>query len=107
MTVTTKGSRFDRVRSLLEHAAAGAAPSFGGLELWSMSRDQFVTAKLLGLPLVALRKPAHSCCGSSSSVTDGGGSALLDGLRGEGPFDGSQFPRLPWVRPPMAESEVR
>jgi tyrosinase len=107
MTVTTKGSRFDRVRSLLEHAAAGAAPSFGGLELWSMSRDQFVTAKLLGLPLVALRKPAHSCCGSSSSVTDGGGSALLDGLRGEGPFDGSQFPRLPWGRPPMAESEVR
>lgn len=106
MSVAANVSRFDRVRSLLENAAAGAAQAFGGLELWSMSRDQLIAAKLMGLPLIELKKSAHSCCHSASAASDSGGSALLNGLRGVGPFDGSQFPRLPWGRPPMGESEI-
>ncbi len=104
MNVAAKASRFDHVRSLLKQAAgddpAVAANAFSGLNLWSMSRDELVAARLMGLPLIEM-KPAHSCCKSS-----GHGSALLNGLCGAAPFDGSQFPRLPWGRPPMPDSEI-
>jgi tyrosinase len=37
----------------------------------------------------------------------GAASALVKGLRGEYPFDGSRFPRLPWGGRPVAEDDVR
>lgn len=106
MSVIANVSRFERVRSLLKQAAAGTVQAFGGLELWSMSRDQLIAAKLMGLSLIKLNKPAHSCCHPSSTTSDTGGSALVSGLRGIAPFDDSQFPRLPWGRPAMIENEV-
>ncbi len=107
MSVATKVSRFDRVRSILDKAAGSNAQAFGGLELWSMSRDQMVAARLMGLPLIELKKAAHSCCCKpGAAATDRCDSALLSGLRGAAPFDGSQFPQLPWGRPPMDQSEI-
>ena len=106
MSVIANVSRFERVRSLLKQAAAGTVQAFGGLELWSMSRDQLIAAKLMGLSLIKLNKPAHSCCHPSSTTSDTGGSALVSGLRGIAPFDDFQFPRLPWGRPAMIENEV-
>ena len=94
MTAVTQLSRFDQVRSALEKAASGNPQAFGGMELWSMSRDQMVASSLMGLPLIEVKKPVHSCCKSSATAPDSNGSALLNGLRGQVPFDGSQFPRL-------------
>ena len=104
MSSETMLSRFDRVRSLLEKAAGGNAQAFGGLPLWSMSRDEVVGAKLMGLPLIEVKEPVHSCCKSPAAGT--AVPALISGLRGNAPFDGSQFPRLPWGRPPMAEADI-
>jgi tyrosinase len=48
---------------------------------------------------------AHSCCGTPAATTSSGtkaargrgaASGLIKGLKGEFPFDGTQFPRLPW-----------
>ena len=86
--------------------AGGEAAAFGGIALWSLPHDQFIAAKLMGLQLIDTKKAGHSCCHSTASAVDTSGSALLLGLRGHQPFDGSQFPRLPWGRPAMAESEI-
>jgi tyrosinase len=104
-SVAEKTSRFDHIRSLLQKAAGGNAAAFGGVELWTMSRDEMLAARIAGLPLIELKKAAHSCCKSSATASTGG-SALLNGLRGIAPFDGSQFPQLPWGRPAMAEGDV-
>ena len=98
-------SRFDHIRKSLENAAGGEAAAFGGIALWSLPHDQFIAAKLMGLQLIDTKKAAHSCCKSTASV-DTNRSALLLGLRGEQPFDGSQFPQLPWGRPAMTKSEI-
>jgi hypothetical protein len=106
MSVAGKTSRFTQVRELLEKAAGGDAAAFGGVALWNLPYDQLIAAKLMGLPLIEAKKAAHSCCKSGASNADASGSALLLGLRGQQPFDGSQFPRLPWGRAAMAESEI-
>src|SRR5260370_17232006 len=89
------------VRELLKAAAHGDPSAFGGLELWSFSRAQMLESKLGGLPLIVAGKPGHACCGGG-----GRNSALLLGLRGECPFDGSRFPQLPWGKPPLEEDNI-
>ena len=95
MPAASEMSRFDHIRRLLESAAGGEAAAFGGIALWSLPHDQFIAARLMGLQLIETKKAAHSCCHSAAGAADTSGSALLLGLRGEQPFDGSQFPRLP------------
>ena len=98
MAIATKLSRFDRVRQLLEESAGGEASAFAGLALWFLPHDQWSVARLLGLPLLEVKAAAHCCC-KTAPAADASGSALLRGLHGQQPFDGSQFPRLPWGRP--------
>ena len=106
MPAASEMSRFDHIRKSLESAAGGEAAAFGGIALWSLPHDQFIAAKLMGLQFIDTKKAALSCCKSTASVPHTNRSALLLGLRGEQPFDGSQFPQLPWGRPAMAESEI-
>jgi tyrosinase len=62
----------------------------------------------------------HSCCGSNETPGGGGGSSggaksskgrgaasgLIKGLKGEFPFDGTQFPRLPWKGEKVSVSDI-
>ncbi len=58
----------------------------------------------------------HSCCGSSesagaSSVAKpsrgrGAASGLIKGLKGQFPFDGTQFPALPWGGTQVSSSDI-
>src|SRR5262245_49313594 len=98
----TTDNAFEQVKEILRKAADGNVTAFGGLRLWEYSRDQLVEAKFHGMPLIAsAEKDVHSCCGTSDSECRGSSSPLIKGLRGEAPFDGSQFPRLPWGQGPM------
>lgn len=99
-SITT--SRFAAVQQLLEKSAEGDAAAYGGLAVWTFSRDKLLNTTLGGLPLVAPVAPKKSCC-SGPSVT---ASAILLGLRGEQPFDETQFPRLPWGHPPLPEHDI-
>ena len=60
----------------------------------------------MGLALIETKAVAHCCCKTTAPATDNSSSALLKGLRGQQPFDGSQFPRLPWGRPALSESDI-
>lgn len=56
-----------------------------------------------------------SCCGSSESAAPtnpeyskgrGAASGLIKGLKGQFPFDGTQFPQLPWGGKPVSSSDI-
>ena len=95
-------TRLAAVQQLLEKSAGGEPAAYGGFAVWQFSREQFLTTSLGGFPLIALSAPKKSCCSASAPTA----SALLLGLRGEQPFDGSQYPRLPWGRAPLPAHDI-
>ena len=101
---------FQRVREILRLAADANENAFGGLPLWELSREKLLGAKLRGIPLIAPEKEAQSSCCHGTGITTGAArgarSGLVRGLRGEPPFDGSQFPQLPWHGKPVAEEDI-
>ncbi|HET9183977.1 MAG TPA: tyrosinase family protein [Candidatus Angelobacter sp.] len=100
-----------RVREILRAAAGGNDNAFGGLPLWEFSRERLLNAKLHGILLIASEKEAHSCCGhaknAETGIQRGARSGLIRGLRGQPPFDGSQFPQLPWQRTPVGAEDIQ
>ncbi|ADV83307.1 tyrosinase family protein [Terriglobus saanensis] len=104
MPVASSSLSFHDVQALLKKAANDQISAFAGLPLSEFSREEFLTAKILGLPLVTL--PAKGGCCSGKTAPSASDSVLLLGLRGQAPFDGSQFPRLPLGQPPMADEDI-
>src|SRR5262249_4533935 len=49
--------------------------------------------------------PESECCGGSESRS--ARSGLIRGLLGEAPFDGSQFPPLPWGGKRIADADIQ
>ncbi len=86
------------------HADVKAILDAAGGNLAGLSLDAFRASKLFDLPLI----PAvtTSCCGKSYAGERGAGSNLIRGLRGETPFDGTQFPRLPWGGTVVADEDI-
>ncbi|HEY0375610.1 MAG TPA: tyrosinase family protein [Pyrinomonadaceae bacterium] len=120
MTTKENGAgqtRFERVRGILRDAAEGRDAAYGGLALWEFSREKLLDARLHGVPLIAPEtgpagEEAASCCehhaaGAVEPAGRGARSGLVQGLRGERPFDGSQFPPLPWGGPRVAPELVQ
>jgi tyrosinase len=109
-TSSKLSTRFDHVREILRKAAGAAEKAYGGLSLWKMSREELLQAELYGVRLIAPEKEAGgSCChgGEGSGAGRGARSGLIKGLRGQSPFDGSQYPRLPWEGKPVAGDDIQ
>ncbi len=113
MADTKQITRYERVKQILDQAAAGGAKDYDGKGLfWQMPLPQFVEVRIYGVQMIAPRQaPAvASCChgGSADSVAESRSarSGLILGLRGEAPFDGSQYPRLPWGGQAVSESDI-
>jgi tyrosinase len=106
-------TRFERVRQILYAAAAGRASGYGGQPLWEYSRDKLLESDLHGVRWIAPESEApQSCCahhgpGPSEEKGRGSRSGLVLGFRGEGPFDGSQFPPLPWGGGHITTEEIQ
>jgi tyrosinase len=104
-------TRFEQVREILRKAAHGREVAYGGMALWKFPHDKLLNAQLHGVRLIAPEKEAGgSCCHGPKSAEPGGRgrrSGLIKGFRGEAPFDGSQFPRLPWEGLPLSEEEIQ
>src|SRR5262245_60281325 len=103
-------TRFEQVRQILRDAAGGRDIAYGGQALWQYSRDRLLEATLYGIRLIAPEiKAAGSCCDhhTPKAPSRGASSGLILGLRGQGPFDGSQFPPLPWGGEPVAERDIQ
>jgi tyrosinase len=100
-------TRFQRVCEILREAAGGKNDAFGGLPLWELSRDRLLSARIHDILLIAPEKEGQAPCCHGKSGGRGAHSALVRGLRGQSPFDGSQFPRLPWQRKPVTEENIQ
>jgi tyrosinase len=76
----------------------GNCPSTGLLEV-----------SLYGVRLIAPEETKHSCCShlpANSTERSSERSGLIQGLRGEPPFDGTRFPRLPWGGSAVAFEDI-
>lgn len=74
---------FDQVVAILDNAVGGPTSSAGphGAFWRGVTRDEFVAKSVFGLPLIVLG--------------DGAASNLVKALKGEAPFDGGSFNRMP------------
>jgi len=109
--VNNKESRFAKVQRILDEAAGKSSADYGGLgRFWGRSHAEFLKTVVHGIPMIApVEEKSKSCCGTSTS--DGGKtradrSGLIQGLRGETPFDGMTFPRLPWGGNPLSDDDI-
>jgi tyrosinase len=100
-----ESTRYQRVKDILDLAAGGSTADYGGVgRFWNVPLDDLKEASIHGVRLIAA-KGARTCCGTETSR--GEASGLVQGLRGEAPFDGSRFPRLPWGGQPVADDDIR
>jgi tyrosinase len=95
MSMPDEAFTYGDVQDALRVAAGASKVDYGGLgPFWELPLHGFIETRLMGLPLV---DPARSCCGTAiAGAGRGARSTLVRGLRGEAPFDGTQFARLPW-----------
>src|SRR5215216_3496182 len=118
MTTNDSGAeatRFDEVKRILRDAAEGREAAYGGLPLWEFSREKLLDATLRGVRLIAAEgapSPSSSCCshqapGAAEPTGRAARSGLVQGLRGEPPFDGSQLPPLPWGGGRVAPEQIQ
>ena len=103
--------RYQQFRELLRDAAGKSPSDYGGLgPFWDLPLDRLLAANVYGVRLIAPEEDTkHSCCAHDVSQTRASRadrSGLVQGLRGEPPFDGSRFPRLPWGGTPVPDAGI-
>jgi tyrosinase len=119
----TNPTRYQRVREILDRAAGDSPAEYGGRgRFWDLPLAELLEAEVYGVRMIApAPAAAGSCCCKSAQgpagddAADrlppfpgrGAASGLIQGLRGQAPFDGSRFPPLPWGGQPVAEDDVR
>ena len=85
---------YARVKAILDDAAGASTADYGGAgRFWDNGAEALETADIYGVKMIA-EAPAHACCAVDGARSKASG--LIKGLRGEAPFDGGRFPRLPW-----------
>src|SRR5262249_38284488 len=108
-------------RQIMETAAGAAQADYQGYgKFWNLPLPELRQFKLYGIVMMqgaagaAPSAPAaESCCHAApgaapaTAATRGSGAGLPRGLRGQYPFDGTQFPPLPWGGSRVAESDIR
>src|SRR5690349_6001556 len=124
-------SRYRRVVEILDRASAGSTASYQGYgPFWRLPYEEFLEFSLYGIRMIAPGPERSTAAGATTPpppaapavvVTIGGlggaapppsaapafgarsaASGLIKGLRGLPPFDGGQFPRLPWGGQPIS-----
>jgi tyrosinase len=110
MAETKQITRYERVKQILDQAAAGGARDYDGKGLfWQLPLPELLEVKVYGVRMIAPpQAPAVSCCHGTTDSTESrsASSGLIRGLRAHPPFDGSQYPPLPWGGKTVAEDEI-
>jgi tyrosinase len=89
---------YARVKEILDAAAGSVEPSYDGAgRFWAPTPSELAATTIYGVAMVA---PA-------GTPDRGASSGLVAGLRGEWPFDGAQFPPLPWGGTRVEEADVQ
>ncbi len=106
-------TRYQRVMDILDAAAGDSAADYGGHgRFWKLPLDAFLSVSVHGVRMIAPEEEAPSCCASHGDEEVAGKcraarSGLIRGLRGEPPFEGSRFPRLPWGGKAVAPDDLQ
>ena len=112
MPDTSPITRYEQVKQILDRAAAGSQADYGGsAPFWHLPLEKFLEANVYGIRMIAAPEaPVQSCCHGPTADTAvksrSARSGLIQGLRGQAPFDGSQFPPLPWGGERVTEEEI-
>jgi hypothetical protein len=89
-------SRLDRVREILNTATGTGHPTHGGAgRFWNLPRPAFLQTVVYGLKVL-----------ETTGENRGARSNLIKALKGEAPFDGTDFPRMPLGRPPVSPENI-
>jgi len=111
MAEASRTTGYDRVREILDDAAGDSTADYGGVgRFWHLPLEELKELRLQGVRLIAPKEsaPRSSCgCGGGEAPGRGAASGLVQGLRGEPPFDGSRFPRLPWGGGPAGADAIQ
>src|SRR5581483_3863346 len=120
LSEATPPSRYDRFRAIMEAAAGASTASYmSHPRFWNLPLPELRAFELYGIAMMrggdtapAAAKPS-SCChgsceaqGTAASPGNGDNSGLVRGLRGQYPFDGTQFPPLPWGGKRVSEADI-
>lgn len=135
-TAVARETRYQKVKRLLNEAAGSSTADYQGLgRFWNLPYEQFLQVEVYGVRMIAevgelhtdemlLDTPeerlANSCCpvplrGSKPEAVRvlavvrpgrGAGSGLIQGLKGEFPFNQEYFKPLPWGGRPMAPLDI-
>ncbi|MBN9618013.1 MAG: tyrosinase family protein [Acidobacteriales bacterium] len=127
-------SRYKQVRKILDDASGDMHPSYQGhYRFWNLPLAELLQLTLYGVRMIA---PATSsspeappvaaamsatmspCCHAPQpkaaptaqpqiELGRGASSGLIVGLKGLSPFDGSQFPRLPWGGAAVSAEDIQ
>ncbi len=100
-------SRYQRFRQIMEAAAGTSGAIYDGYgRFWNLPLAELRHLRLYGIAML-LPDPAATP-GMVPGVAAGGAtSGLVRGLRGQFPFDGAQFPPLPWGGGRVAEPDIQ
>lgn len=107
-------TRYERVVEILDRAAAGSESDYGGAGRFWVPLSNLLDARVHGVQMIAPEEPAEQACSCCAPAQSGGPpfpgrgakSGLVRGLRGQAPFDGTQFPRLPWGGSAVAPDDI-
>src|SRR5258705_12809671 len=112
MLETAKITRYEKVKQILDRGAASSKVDYDGLgPFWHLPLPQFLQVEIYGVRMIApAEAPAASCChgGAAEAPADSRSarSGLIRGLRGHSPFDGTQYPPLPWGGQTVTEEDI-
>ena len=86
-------TRLEALKRILEAVTVNRNPVHGGKKrFWNLPRDEFVDATVYGQKVIVVGKPEES--------------AIIKALKGQEPFDGSQFPRMPLGGPYVNDDDI-
>ena len=135
-TCDTRPIRYQQVRQILDSAAGRSSADYRGLgRFWNLPLAEFLTVVVCDVRMIAPgaeatpsaapgvsgSPPAGTpCCHAAPqpppappvvstgkrNVGRGARSGLIIGLKGAWPFDGTQFPRLPWGGTQVMDSDI-
>src|SRR5712691_11001690 len=112
MADTAQVTRYEQVKQILDRAAAGGATDYDGKgRFWHLPLPQLLQVEIYGVRMIAPPEAtaSASCChheADTNSTNRGARSGLVQGLRGQAPFDGTQYPPLPWGGQTVPEEEI-
>jgi tyrosinase len=112
MADTAQITRYEQVQQILDRASAGSTADYDGKGQFWKQLSQLLEVEIYGVRMIApADAPAPSCChagaaGDAAVESRSARSGLIRGLRGQPPFDGTQYPRLPWGGQIVPEEEI-